>query len=65
MTTIQRVLSIPFSLLHRPRARRSEREMQDQKARKEESHIAAEPEQSKRFRLERECARYRSIHFPR
>jgi len=64
MTTFQRVLSIPFSLL-RPRARQSERKTPDRKARKTQFRIAAQPQESKRFRLERECARYRSIHFPR
>ena len=64
MTSLQRVLSIPFSLL-RPRARQSERKTPNRKAGKMQLRVAAEPEQSKRFRLERECARYRSIHFPR
>jgi len=64
MTSFQRVLSIPFSLL-RPRARKSERKTRDQKASKTQFHIAAPPQESKKFRLERECERYRSIHFPR
>jgi len=64
MTTLQRVLSIPFSLF-RPRARQSERKTLDQKASKTQFHIAAPPRESKRFRLERGCERYRSIHFPR
>ena len=64
MTSFQRVLSIPFSLF-RPRARQSQRKTPDRKARKMQFRAATEPKQSKEFRLERECARYRSIHFPR
>ena len=64
MTNFQRVLSIPFSLL-RPRARQSERKTPNRKAGKMQFRVAAEPQESRRFRLERECERYRSIHFPR
>jgi len=64
MTAIQRILSIPFPFI-RSRARANERKGPDRKPKEKPWSIAAEPKYSKRFRLERECARYRSIHFPR
>ena len=64
MTAIHRFLSIPFPFF-RARAAANERKAPERKPKKQPSSIAAEPNYSRRFRLERECARYRSIHFPR
>ena len=64
MTTIQRMLSIPFPFF-RSRVRANERKAPERKPKEKPWSIAAEPNYSKRFRLDRECERYRSIHFPR
>ena len=64
MTTIQRVLSIPFPFF-RARAAANEQKGPEREPKKRPQSIAADPNYSRRFRLERECARYRSIHFPR
>lgn len=64
MTTIQRVLSIPFPFL-RSRVREDGPRKPSTRAEEQHRSMAAEPRYSRKFRLERECARYRSIHFPR
>lgn len=64
MGTLQRVLSLPFAL-RRLRAKGTGVQLQKQKAEERHRRIGEEPHYSKRFRLEKECARYRSIHFPR
>ncbi len=64
MIVIHRVLSIPFPFL-RARVAANERKAPERKPEKQPGSIAADPSYSRRYRLERECARYRSIHFPR
>ncbi|GAF99407.1 unnamed protein product [marine sediment metagenome] len=64
MGTLQRVLSLPFAL-RRFRVKGARAQLQEQKAEERHRRIAEEPHYSRRFRLEKECSNYRSIHFPR
>ena len=63
MVSIHKVLVFPFSL----RAIFSRRNREQPKRQRSEQPQAsfAQPKESRRFRLERECSNYRSIHFPR
>ena len=64
MNYLQRVLFLPLALL-RGRPKKAAMQMQGPKADKRPQPIAEGPHYSRRFRLEKECSNYRSIHFPR
>jgi len=64
MTSLQRVLFLPFSLLS-VFTRQKETRPKERKQSSISSQPFVRPQESRRFRLERECSNYRSIHFPR
>jgi hypothetical protein len=64
MSYLQRVLFLPL-FLFRSRAKKAAMQVREPKAEKRPQPIAEEPHYSRRFRLEKECSNYRSIHFPR
>lgn len=64
MGTLQRFLSVPFAF-HWFRGRVFWGKQRERQTQVRHQGSAEEPHYSKRFRLERECAEYRSVHFPR
>ena len=64
MFTLQRVLSLPFPFL-RSRVKKANEPLREQKPQRRHPVIAEKPDYSWKFRLEKGCANYRSIHFPR
>jgi hypothetical protein len=64
MNIAQRVVSFPFSVRW-AWGKASEKPPQERRTEVQHRAYVEAPRYSKQFRLERECANYRSVHFPR